>query len=288
MSSLTTTSQLLSAVRVARQLAEYVSDRAQLLRVVYTGIYNKRILDVNVLKALPTVSSQLNMGFIAKLLSDATKSEYYFTPASHATVGDFFYFLYSGCLFRYRAQQEGLPEVPMPLVRAFTLPGFVSIPPIELDDVPRARLYVSISPSQAAWCLNQLASVLILSNRTRGIKVLANPRHYSRADACVIYMTKAESTEVIELLKYSINSYSIKLRNITPLGTLQIGAGIGYAESPSTDESTSFGQWISELVVRVALSQSADGDLAVLTEKANLAGRSLESIYQSSPKNWPT
>ena len=123
------------------------------------------------------------------------------------------------------------------------------------DRGPTVRLYWHLTAEGAAPYLRAVTGALNRAGVPFRTKVVGDPRGYTRADAGVLYLSRADLLAHAETLRTAHRAVSPSLRDHPPLFTLRLGRGWGLAEDPATGES--FGQARSAALGRALWSLHA-------------------------------
>ncbi len=166
-------------------------------------------------------------------------------------------------------------------------PGFyVALGERELvrdGSVPLLRIYWNIAPDAAAPLVALLSVGLNEASLPYMLKVLNDPRRFTRCDAAVLYIPTAAQEAVLEVVRPVHRALMGAARAAVPAFTLELAPGLGLAEDPGTGES--FGMHRCRLVAEalvaahVAHERSAAARLARVEARFRDAGLDLDRPY---------
>jgi hypothetical protein len=137
-------------------------------------------------------------------------------------------------------------------------------------EVPTVRIYFHVAAAGAATLLNCTTEFCNRRGMPFGMKCLANPAGYDRADAAVLYVAPPHYDTIAELLAELPPAVRRHLRPEIPLFAKKLAAGLALAEQPGTGES--FGQHRSRLLAEAVLlgsmlgARSTEPALAVIRQ----------------------
>ena len=135
--------------------------------------------------------------------------------------------------------------------------------PVHTPDAPLIRLYFRVEATAAPDLLSALTSTHGAQLSRFAVKVLNHPGSYSRSDAIVAYVPRADLANALSLLPGVVSSVAGRLTDPVPLCALRLGPGVGLAEDPVCgDVRFSFGQHRSMLIARGLASAFQAGALS--------------------------
>ncbi len=143
----------------------------------------------------------------------------------------------------------------VPAIAPWIMPGFVLRFGTRHDrTAPFSRIYVNIGAESATWALGDLSRQLERTGVNFAVKVLAHPRAYARCDACVVYIASEEIADAFRCLCEALSTSTTTVDAGTPLFTMPLAPGIGFADDPSDDGwgRTSHGEWVSKMFFEAA------------------------------------
>jgi HopA1 effector protein family len=114
------------------------------------------------------------------------------------------------------------------------------------------RIYWNISSSGSIFLMKYITHELNRIDMPFQFKILNDPRHFSRADAAVLYIEKKYLKKSLTSLQRIYESIKLFLKNPTPIFAKRIASGIAIAEDPSTGES--FGQHRCRILAEALLN----------------------------------
>jgi HopA1 effector protein family len=151
------------------------------------------------------------------------------------------------------------------------------------DAEPLVRLYWNLSSAGAAPFIRSATTILNDAGLFFRLKVLSDPRNYTRCDAAVVYFHKSSHPIVTRLLARIYADVAPYLKPRTPLFTKALAPGVGLAEDPGKDES--FGQsrcrLLAEGMIRAyeQQAQSLHQRFDIVSDYYNSSGVSLTAPY---------
>ncbi|MBS9477715.1 T3SS effector HopA1 family protein [Ancylobacter radicis] len=158
-------------------------------------------------------------------------------------------------------------------------PGFIATTSQQSNKL--VRIYLSISPSRAVWVLNAVYAAVAAKVVSCGVKVLADPKGYSRCDAAVIYVDAASKDVALAVIRGMLASDEVVLRDQTPFGTCRADRGVAWAIAPDArtgGTSKSFGQWIADSLVEYVYNDDMI-EACDVTSYFLAQGRELSAVY---------
>jgi HopA1 effector protein family len=158
------------------------------------------------------------------------------------------------------------------------------------DDFNEAmiRFYFNITPEGAIKLVELLSKKLTIPFHFKCLKKCAS---YTRADAGVLYFDKRYFFEIYPILQAIFTEINPFLKPETPLFTLKIANGVGFAENPP-EEHESFGttrsKLIAEAIVKAFLEEMpTEKRLGRLKELIASVGFDLEKLYLNPFSRFP-
>ena len=115
--------------------------------------------------------------------------------------------------------------------------GNTAFPQNELQNL--VRIYWNISTAGAIQLMKSITSILNQAGLPFKLKVLNNPRNYSRCDAAVLYVGKSSYEAISRILQGPYMEIAPSLGSNIPIFTKLLSKGVGLAEDPG--EGVSFG-----------------------------------------------
>lgn len=160
--------------------------------------------------------------------------------------------------------------VRFPKDRPYAMAGFYAAissagpPPRE---APLVRWYFHLLPAGAPVLIEGLTRGLGELQVPFALKALNDPAAYSRPDAAVLYLPRAEFDRACPVVIRAHQAVEDAVRPRVPAFTRPVRPGLGLAEEPpQSDERTSFGQHRSRLIARGLVE-------AALQRRTTAAGR---------------
>ena len=189
-----------------------------------------------------------------------------------------------------RASREESVALLMPKELLRLSPGFYmalsNAPFSESETRAQVRLYWNLDARSAVAAMGGLTTALNRAGIGFRFKVLADPGHYRRADAGVLYVRAEDLRQTQPIVDSVRQTLDPPLKPGSPALTLPLAEGLGFAESPP-ELSHSFGTARSELLAASlirAWRQSAVGvgaRLQVIEDSFREAGLSLDAPYRN-------
>ena len=265
------------AAERAASLARTV-DRHELPTRVYLDIYASRRPLPGRSRAVQPAWPQLDVDFVHSVCASRPPRPHLPFFGSSASEP----FEMDGITVRARAAEARRARMPEDGFFLYRSPGFISrawgapVPP------EATRIYLALRASDARWFLNDAFEALRRGLRGFAMKTLANPRNYARADAAVVYVPTDVLQTALELMQFELASGGIMPRAETPLGTNPVSGGMAWADSPidEAETSTSFGQWITSLLLEAERRFGSGIDRDQLARLCTEKGRELDRIYR--------
>ncbi len=153
------------------------------------------------------------------------------------------------------------------------------------------RFYFNISIHATSHLIFFLTSIANKKKIPFRLKTLTNPNDYNRADSVVLYLDKRYFYDFKPILKGIINEINSYLKAETPLFTLKLYDGIGFAENPP-NPNESFGMSRCRLIAE-GIWQAHENKLPK-SEWANFVinyienqGYDLEKFYLNPNSRFP-
>jgi hypothetical protein len=162
-------------------------------------------------------------------------------------------------------------EVRIPSEYRELVPGFFMITGDADDDMDRAatvRIYWNVTATGAALLVRELSLVLNRAEIPFRFKTQADPSHFSRADAGVLYLRCALFERTAPLVASVARKLAPYLNPDTSALVKQVAPGLGIAEDPG--DGSSFGQHRCRIIAEVVLSPSFAGAATVAARRAAL------------------
>ncbi|MFV8750621.1 T3SS effector HopA1 family protein [Nannocystaceae bacterium ST9] len=135
-----------------------------------------------------------------------------------------------------------------PNERPYTYPGFFTAigdggPTTPDEGRAIVRVYFDVAPTMAAALVSALTGTLGRSLSRFTLKVLNNPRWYTRPDAAVAYLLRDEYPRAHAVVGEIVRSFGERLGDRTPTLARRLAPGVAVAEEPIIEGSNraSFG-----------------------------------------------
>lgn len=116
----------------------------------------------------------------------------------------------------------------------------------DYDNARIGRLYFHAASDQAAWLLQNIATLLNRYAVPFRLKCPTDPAHFDRTDGMVLYVARRFVAAVLRLLAPLAPELRRRLQPSVPLCSKKLLPGLGAADDPGTGES--FGQSRSRIV----------------------------------------
>lgn len=176
------------------------------------------------------------------------------------------------------ARQGGPVRVRLPCAREAAMPGFFCFTSRAggLDhERPHLKVYLNCTPAFAVRLVRWLFAEPSLGHARFDGKVVNDPEAFGRRDTALLYVEPGALPTVLASVRRLHRTQPRGLRAATPPFLLQLGPGVGVAESPAGDES--FGAHRSRLVAEGLLRhlEAPDGS-AVTAVRAAFASNGLD------------
>lgn len=148
------------------------------------------------------------------------------------------------------------------------------------------RLYWNLTPEGAVPLVRQATSILNRAYLPFRLKVLHDPNCFTRCDAAVVYVLKADYTATADILGHIYSEVAPYLKASTPAFTKNLAPGLGFAEDPGQDES--FGQQRCRLLADGMIrayergARSLDERLHVVVDRFAEDGIRMDKPYLNS------
>jgi hypothetical protein len=101
-----------------------------------------------------------------------------------------------------------------------------------LDSSNIVRLYLNLDPEGAIRFMQMATGALNSAKLPFDIKVLNDPRKFTRADAVVLYASKEHYKEILRMLQNFYRTLRKHFRSMIPIFTKFLAPGVGLAEDP--------------------------------------------------------
>jgi hypothetical protein len=150
-------------------------------------------------------------------------------------------------------------------------------------DQQLVRFYWNLSTEGAARLVRAATARLNRARLPFRLKVVNEPERYTRCDAGVLYVRRADYSTVARLVQAIYREVVGQLKPATPAFTKPLAPGLGLAEDPGRGES--FGTHRCKLLADAIIRaheldrQSVDDRLALVTARFAEAGISLEAPF---------
>ncbi|MEZ4237706.1 MAG: T3SS effector HopA1 family protein [Myxococcota bacterium] len=166
----------------------------------------------------------------------------------------------------------GTVAVRFPNDRPYASPGFYTAigdgGPTTPEAGPLVRVYFDVLPAHAPALLSALTSTLGASLSRFSVKLLNNPRWYTRPDAAVAWLLREEYPRARPVLGDIVRTLGDRIGERTPALARPVARGVAVAEEPTGDPSRphppSFGFHRCDLVAtglaRAFAAGAADAD----------------------------
>jgi hypothetical protein len=189
-----------------------------------------------------------------------------------------------------RDEGEGSVALLMPKELLRLSPGFymalsnAAFPDNETH--PQVRIYFNLDARAAVAAMTGLTASLNQAGIAFRFKVLADPAHYRRADAGVLYLRAQDLKRTQSIVDSVRRGLDPPLKPGGPALTLSLAEGLSFAESPA-DPSESFGTARAQLLAAGLIrawrhsAASASERLRAIEECFEEAGLSLETPYRN-------
>ncbi len=148
---------------------------------------------------------------------------------------------------------------------------------------PLVRLYWNLRAEGAESFVREATGLLNEARLFFRLKVLNDPRSYTRCDAAVVYLHQDEHLRVAEIMNRVYPQVAHYLKPNTPMFTKAIAPGVGLAEDPGQTES--FGQHRCRLLADGMIrayeqgARSLDERLRIVTDYYAAVGIKLSQPY---------
>lgn len=132
-------------------------------------------------------------------------------------------------------------KVRVPAERLRTFPAFYGIlGGKDLTSREIARFYWNIEHGGASILLRELSAPLDTAGVAYRLKVVSDPGAYCRCDAGVLYIDQFDIAIAAKSIRHAYFMVREQLKPQVPTLTRRLAAGLGFAESPSTNMSFGF------------------------------------------------
>jgi hypothetical protein len=158
--------------------------------------------------------------------------------------------------------------------------------PAEDGRHPLVRLYWNLRASGAVPFVRSATSCLNGAGVPFRLKVVNDPRGFTRCDAAVVYLAAPDLARAGDLLQAVYRQVSPHLNSMIPALTKRLASGLGYAEDPGGEES--FGQYrcrqLADGIIRAyeRRARRVDDRLAVVAERFAEDGVDLGEPYRAA------
>jgi hypothetical protein len=148
---------------------------------------------------------------------------------------------------------------------------------------PMVRFYWNVSPVGAIRLLKEATTRLNSANIPFRLKAINDPVHYTRCDAAILYVGAAEFDPVQSIVSDVYGEIAGLMRPATPVLTLQVAPGLGFAEGPLDGQS--FGLSRCRMIADGLITAFEEGKrtsqerLGAVIERFAREGISLERPY---------
>jgi hypothetical protein len=267
--------QLTSLVREASEM-----EKPDLYRVIYLGVYAGRFENVREILKTRVATASIDVGFARYAILRGKANDEQLTLKAPSE-DDWEIVERYGIKARHlRSRDSGAEDGQTPAISLHASPGFIARHYGSTAPLLR-RIYLALLPRHARWFLDKLFERLAGRLSSFSIKVLANPASFFRADAAVIYVRPQDLGIAWEVVSACLCTEQIRLRNLKPLGTFQLGCGVGWADSPpiAGNEALSFGQWITETMLEYVEMYHGNSASGLFAEFVHAKGRLLSEIH---------
>jgi len=128
---------------------------------------------------------------------------------------------------------------------------------------PIARIYLDIRPEGAADLVAAITGSMGAALTRLSVKVLNNPRAYTRSDAAVVYLLRDEYPRARGMLRDVVSALRHHVGERIPAFVCPLARGVGVAEEPPAEGAArlSFGQHRCTLIAR-GLARAFDVDVS--------------------------
>jgi len=163
-------------------------------------------------------------------------------------------------------------------------PGhYIALSNKKLDASAIVRLYLNLDPEGAILLMQMATGALNSAKLPFNIKVLNDPRKFTRTDAVVLYASKQDYNEILEILHDLYPKLRKHFRSMIPIFTKFIAPGVGLAEDPGKGES--FGTNRCHLLAKAMIKfnrlriKSLSGKLSKVQESFSEAGIDIDKPF---------
>jgi HopA1 effector protein family len=161
--------------------------------------------------------------------------------------------------------------------------------PDEDGRYPLVRLYWNLRAAGAVPFVRSATSCLNEAGVPFRLKVVNDPRGFTRCDAAVVYLVAPDLARAGDLLQAVHRQMSPHLNATTPALTKRLAPGLGYAEDPGGDES--FGQHrcrqLADGIIRAyeRRARRIDDRLAVVAARFAEDGVDVDEPYRAADRS---